>query len=219
VVRDLFKASKRVSVPPDADMWRLTSHVGDVMERALAHARQPRKVEADKTIMVTADESRIGRSTYDELQAAVQEHDLEPRLLSKRLVVQEDEHGLSLTELWIWGFFRSHGGPHLDVDLSGPNRVIVDGLAAVAERTLHKIEADGFRIAEPTRALPSTVDTPSNPPAMETSTSLAAPASSEEGASAWIKRTWRDHTMTFLITVIGGLAVVALAVWLGIAQG
>lgn len=37
-----------------------------------------------------------------------------------------------------------------------------------------------------------------------------------ESGAQWVKRTWRDHTATFIITLGGGLLVVAAAVWLGL---
>lgn len=45
---------------------------------------------------------------------------------------------------------------------------------------------------------------------------IPAPRMEPERGAQWIARTWRDHTATFLVTVLGGLLVVVLAIWLNL---
>jgi len=39
-----------------------------------------------------------------------------------------------------------------------------------------------------------------------------------ESIGSWLRRTWKDHTATFLLSVIGPLLVLAIALWLGLNQ-
>lgn len=115
-------------------------------------------------------------------------------------------HRLQLVHLAWSGNDRSDGrysvachyrmSHRISLEVEGPNRLIVDGIGATFER-----------IAERVRA---TLEAPA--------TNTVAPATTVvvEPRENWIKRTWRDHTASAVITLVTGLAVLVVGAWFGL---
>lgn len=48
------------------------------------------------------------------------------------------------------------------------------------------------------------------------SSESAADTKPDSGFAVWIARTWRDHTVTFVLTVVGAVAAAAIGLWIGL---
>ncbi|MFE4197833.1 hypothetical protein ACFRJ9_18410 [Paenarthrobacter sp. NPDC056912] len=74
------------------------------------------------------------------------------------------------------------------VDIAGTDRMAVDGAAVTCRRIKEAVE----------KRPDGSVDNVSE-------------------SRSWLKRTWRDHTATFAVTLVAGVLVVAIALWLGLS--
>lgn len=110
----------------------------------------------------------------------------------------------------VWGNFATREfTPSIHVELEGSDKILVDGVHANVSREHERLQADGLPAL---RSSAVEVGLSAEPP----TTSTDRP---HEGPGTWVRHTWRDHAASFSVTVIGGLAVVVLAVLLGFQGG
>lgn len=117
-------------------------------------------------------------------------HDVTPARLSRmHNVWASDKSGQSF-ETNIWYTF----GEDVVLKVEGPNRIVVDGIAAAFERIAKNMESELLpNVPEVQSKLETTT-----PPQEATAGTVA-----EERKEGWLAKTWREHTLTAVI----GLAV------------
>ncbi|MCW2135407.1 hypothetical protein [Arthrobacter sp. VKM Ac-2550] len=138
--------------------------------------------------------------------AEFREHDLEPKMLSSHKYGVAGTLGESRFTVHVY-YFISRG--HIDLDVSGDNRITVDGVAATCRRIKASLEQ------------PESQDSAAQAMQFESREQPAVPqmpqtygADSEKPNR---KHGWKDHSAAFFVTVIGGVLVIALATWLGLS--
>lgn len=162
----------------------------------------------------SADSRSIG-PTVTEVFEEMREHDLQPDSLfhTRRVTaLREGERGPLLRVY----FAVKYGDIHLT--LEGTNRMAVDGAAA----TCHRIKRALEKPAEPEEesklvpvqpTLPAPLLDQGPAAGSDSSTVINAPLSSTN----WLANTWKDHTAQFVVTLVAGVLVVAIALWLGLS--
>lgn len=145
------------------------------------------------------------------------EHDLTPRMLTTARTGTAGSGDRFTVNVY---YFIDMG--YIDLDVSGANRITVDGIAATCERIKTSLEQS---IIENNVVAPSGDLVASTTGSTEPSTATVAiqstpgdqPAESVQSPSqSWLARSWKDHTATFLVTVIGGVLVIVVALMLGL---
>lgn len=81
------------------------------------------------------------------------------------------------------------------LDIAGTNRMAVDGVAATCQRIKRTLENPNQAVSEASHSTPE----PQSPP------------------PSWFSRTWKDHTAQFVLTLVAGVLVVAIGLWLGLS--
>lgn len=149
--------------------------------------------------------------------AEFREHDLTPRLL-----VTTKNGTTGSAELFSINVYYFIDNGYIDLDISGTNRITVDGIAATCERIKSSLERPATENSgtAPNGALTAPTSAVSQPSA---STLVMQPApddqpkgGGQQSNKSWLARTWRDHTATFVVTVVGGVLVIVVALMLGL---
>ncbi|WP_159802594.1 hypothetical protein [Arthrobacter zhaoguopingii] len=171
-----------------------------------------------------ASESRSVGDSVQEVFEEFREHDLIPDGLfhDRRMPPAKDgevgvqvsvHYPVSLKEIW--------------VEAVGTNRMAVDGVTATLTRIKNYLEQpqdrdqedqlNRGRVSGPS-ALPVSSGTNDSDAVSTAGDANGGAPGTYVGSSniSWLKRTWRDHTAQFLATLVAGLLVVALGVWLGL---
>ncbi|MEV8174954.1 hypothetical protein [Microbacterium sp. NPDC079176] len=119
----------------------------------------------------------------------------------------------------------------LIVELEGSDKSMIDALHAKLSAESQTLEREGLA-ASPEAVPPHSVQTNvfsgnvnvgvlgNNHGSVGSvavgDTTTSTPPSIGELQGSWLSRTWRDHTATFVVTVVAGIAVIAIATWMGL---
>ncbi len=129
--------------------------------------------------------SNFSRPSLADITRLIQEHNLELKFLY-RLVNNQGDRSHENSTTVDTTLYNSSG--RIEVEIRSTSQVVVNGLAKAAEEALDRM------------------DSPVNGMASAT----VAPAHAEAG---WLRRTWRDHTATFVSTVAGTVVAALLLAW------
>ena len=109
----------------------------------------------------------------------------------------------------------------IEIEISGTNRMAVDGVTATCQRIKRILEKPFDPSAESVRAIASggalgthqasSSETPAD------ATLAGAVVTTPTPSPSWLKQTWKTHTFNFLIALVSGVLVLAAALWLGLS--
>jgi hypothetical protein len=132
-----------------------------------------------------------------ELLEEFQTHGLAPRRLFRFQMNRPDAQREQFYELACsYGIDGSVG-----LEVTGPKRIVVDGLKAQFTRIVERVA---------NAAAQSERDVAAESPVLATGSSAVA----DEGGRSWLKRTWRDHATTAVLTLGGGVVVGGILAYL-----
>lgn len=202
-----------VPLPAGVDGWVVYRLAVERMSTALSHL--PGELRLGEVSVRDKDGSRVTRGSIEDAHVAVVKYDIQVSMVSQTLTVAPKGSMAILddvdADVIIWLLVDSE---KIDIDVKAQSPLVRDGLAAAAS-------AFARRIAETPPSLPFEAVSAANgdAPAVPTGPAKVLSQPEVERAAAqqsWWRRSWRDHTVVFLVTVIGGVAVLGFGAWLGI---
>lgn len=205
---DKFSASIRTPVPSGMDMWAVLDAARERMSSALVEVTG--FVVEDDVWVTASDDSRIQRATVEEARAAAHEYDFEIRHVWQSLdALSPDAHPVAAPEtsvqLWL---MRVAAAPELHIDIQAKSPLVRDGLAGAATRFAKRVEAGSPVLPTNIPGAPSADAGQADP--------FEEPVRDTPAEPGWLKRTWRDHTAAFIVTVLGTIAAAIIVANLGL---
>ncbi|MDO8151712.1 hypothetical protein [Isoptericola sp. b408] len=209
-MEDVFKATVEARLPKQYSTWAAF----DVVQRKIIGALDdvPGDVRPGMLNVVDSSGSELHRGSLQEAREAAEEHEFYPERLSQVIEVVDTSEGIlpiPQARAQVFYFEIYNGDRHLQVTVSASKRVLCAGLERAAQTAFEKIELEAG-VEEKQHQIGEGVEEP------QASGHVLSEAASREVESKWLARTWRDHTATFVLTVLGGVAVLVLAAWLGL---
>ncbi|WP_350001726.1 hypothetical protein [Pseudarthrobacter sp. WHRI 8279] len=169
-------------------------------------------------------ESRSSGATVHEVFEEFREHELTPYALyhdRRILPAKEGERGVGIHVHYPIRFNE------IEVEIEGTNRMAVDGVAATVNRIKRAIEKPQDAGQASDLAVNRVEAQQDNiGPQVTSVRGLVTVTNRYDGAvgdsfninnSSWLKRTWKDHTAQFLVTLVAGVLVIAIGLWLGLS--
>lgn len=190
---DIHERRVQAQITRSSTVWDTASLVSSRAEKALLQVT-PNIIREDVCVE-GLNGSTYYRSSLGDGQAALLEDDTKLKSISQELSATSRPDESWTWEAKVWMFIapdRAH------VRVTARTRIVADGIASALSAALGRPAGSEARSED----LVPSVD----PPHSATSSS----------SSDWIRRTWRDHTAAFVITVTGGLVVAALLLALGL---
>ena len=181
------------------DMW---GYFDTVQRQLVRHVSEQSAWTRDISISLTTKSgSQYERQTLSELRNLVEEDHLTTEHLTCTIegFPTKDYEPERKTRVWV------HLMPLLRtliIEVSSPSAVLTNGLAAIARERLSRPAPPTVNAAPPAAAVAAET-VPESPPVPVV-----------ELQAGWWARTWRDHTALLIITIVGGVAVVAIGAWM-----
>jgi hypothetical protein len=227
-VVDRFRSELKAGLRATASGWSEMEHIVGYVRRLLTKPQV--KVELSEYQCSDEESSTVSRKTTEEIRAALRLNHITPRRASVTIVSRVIEgiaweQAISVT-VWLW--FDRDGSPRrLDVDLESADKLLLAGVKAQVQHELEVIEswppAPGTpRVSEGAGGQVNTFHGPVNVGSIGGQNSVTVgmqsnatePDGSDSNSSSWWSRTWRDHTMAFIVAVVGAvLAAILVSLW------
>lgn len=162
----------------------------------------------------SSDNRSIGTSV-SEVFEEFRDHDLEPYSLfhDRQLpAAKEGDPGVTLS------IHYAISSEEINLEIAGTDRMAVDGLAATCQRIKRALEkqpspsAQNVLLEAQSRASSDATFSP-----RIQSAPVGGVASTPTQSPSWLKRTWKDHTAQFIVTLVAGVLVIAIGLWLGLS--
>lgn len=213
---DMFRTEIEHQFPHGTSMWDVIARVVDYLSDLLSS----RTGTLNRSEFRGSDPqaSTVTRGSIAELQSALRSHHIAVETVHVSLGLADDPERpwseSTKVELRVWFTGRSIES-RVDLKIASTDKVVLVGLKTQIESELELI---------------STEMSAQNPPAVTAGRGsfpvigglpadrVREPSRSRENMRDWVVRTWRDHTATFVTTTVGGLLVIVIGVWFGLAR-
>ncbi|THJ67390.1 hypothetical protein E8P82_04595 [Arthrobacter echini] len=137
-----------------------------------------------------------------ELLEEFETHGLAPQRLFRHQMNRVKEDPDQYYQFTSW--YRISGS--ISLEITGPNRIVVDGLKASFDRIVEKVVDAAAQPERAAETRPQNLDTPSQ---LVGSSAVVA-----EGSAGWWRRTWRDHTIAAGSTLTTGVVLAGVIYYL-----
>lgn len=215
MVERRFRLESTHSIPEGTDYWSLVEFAQRVMPQVTGR-------QSDICVYLRRGEGTIRGATTTDVRAEVEDAALDVSSVRVGLVMDYKKHPEDLDVI-----VQPHAKT-VAVEVNGKDEAQVRGWLATMDNRL-----EGWLRRQSVAASPASPPVP--PPArihgevaigqgptmnyFPAPVAASAPAVKKDSTREWLATTWRDHTATLLITVIGGVLAVALAVFFGFGGG
>ncbi|MFJ2370595.1 hypothetical protein [Microbacterium sp. NPDC087665] len=196
---DEFKSpALLLDVPVGMSIWDLVEHLAIYARHTLELL--PGRIHKASFTVRDKTGSQLTRNSMPELREAVRANHLDVSYFyaSVNLAAPGALPWHDDTAVTVWADLGA--GEKIDrarVEIESTNKIQADGVHAQMRKEVEHIRQDP--------ELPSHAVKP-----------VADAQPSTTASASWLSRTWRDHTATFVVTVLGGVVVAVLAALLGL---
>ena len=211
---DTFGHRFRVDLGPDLDQWAVLDAARDMAVEAL------RKIDGDVEVFIHAvvgGASSIARGRVADAVDVLTSMGQEVDYALSTVVSHPKGKTLVRQAVITFGLHRQRKGPsgpqwYLNVECEADERMHLEWLKSQCEDFRRRIEQGKLPFTPAASNAPRPGDLPREGAAhvATIATPAPAPVPASEPEVSWLRRTWRDHTMTFVGTVLGTVVAAAI---------